>query len=468
MSTNYFDVALITAATVGKVLLCSIVGMYISRFFTHPKHSEKGFTYISVRILLPLLLFSNLCLTVTWETIRLYYWALIIAFFPVVVGFLGSCLCRVFLNRTYTGILILACTFQNGLTFPVSVLLNLKGISWFGPAEVEIACAHIFLYNIVCSIGLWAIGEPVVKHYKGLEEQEEMEKVERERRLLVSSARTSEETPLNLSNVSSDVRYPYTETCPKLVGDTSSFIPIASPASAQEQISWYLPAHPNDIPLRTDVFADASLTENGEESLVVIASSSSPQQSNILKNMVYAMLSPTVAGSLLAIIISLVPPLRWVAETMPGQTLLGGFALLGSGAIPIQLLVLGATVVGNNKVASNENNSSGSMKKSYFHFLLSQQSRFVISSIVIRQAIVPAVCLGAIHLLVSAHALPDDRVFLLAMFVGTCAPSAINSSIICVIHEYHASEYAQMIFIMYVSAIFFTTAWLFVYVLYLM
>lgn len=468
MSTNYLDVALITAATVGKVLLCSVVGMYVSRFFTHPKHSEKGFTYISVRILLPLLLFSNLCLSVTWDTIKLYYWALIIAFFPVVVGFLGSCLCRLFLNRTYTGILILACTFQNGLTFPVSVLLNLKGISWFGPAEVELACAHIFLYNIICSIGLWAIGEPVIKHFKGLEVQEEMEKVERERRLSVESARNSENKIFNSSNVSNSVRYPYTETCPKIVSDMDSFIPAASPTSAQEQIAWYLPAHPNDIPLRTEAFADESLSENGEESLVVLASSSSSQRSNILKNMVYALLSPTVAGSILAIIISLVPPLRWVAETMPGRTLIGGFALLGSGAIPIQLLVLGATVVGNNKVTSNETDPSNSKKKNWFHFLLSQQSRFVISSIIIRQAIVPAVCFGIIHLLVSVHALPDDRVFLLAMLVGTCAPSAINSSIICVIHEYHASEYAQMIFIMYVAAIFFTTAWLFVYVLYLM
>lgn len=465
MSTNYVDVGLITAATVGKVLLCAVVGMFASRFFGHPKHSEKGFTYISVRVLLPLLLFSNLCLTVTWSTLKLYYWALILAFFPIIIGFAGSCLCRFFLNRTYTGMLILGCTFQNGLTFPVSVLMNLKGISWFGPAEMEIGCAHIFLYNIICSIGLWAIGEPVIKYFKRMEVLEETEISERERRMQLAAARKEENQAMECSG--KVVRYPYSECHEQGDSATDTSIRISSPASPREQFTWYRPADPLDTPLRFDMFVMSSLTSNkGEEE--AISATPSSQNSSIIKNMLQAMLSPTVAGSILAIIISLVPPLRWVAETMPGQTLLGGFTLLGSGAIPIQLLVLGATVVGNKRVSSHENKDGISKKHSCLYFLRSQQSLFVISSIFIRLLVVPTICLGLIHVLKRARLLPDDRVFLLAMLVGTCSPSAINSSIICVMHEYHASEYAQMIFIMYVSAIFFATAWLFIYVLYLM
>lgn len=465
MSSNYLDVALITAATVGKVLLCAVVGMFVSRFFSHPKHSEKGFTYISVRVLLPLLLFSNLCLTVTWDTIKLYYWALILAFFPIIIGFAGSCLCRFFLNTTYTGMLILGCTFQNGLTFPVSVLMNLKGISWFGPEEVEIGCAHIFLYNIICSIGLWAIGEPVIKYFKGMEVQEEKKKMDEERRLLLATSRELGKNTVECDGIY--VQFPYSQLYKEIEGTAPNPISAASPATAREQFSWYLPADPLDAPIRPEMLCGTSLNgKDGEASLTVSVSSS--QNSNIVKNMLQAMLSPTVAGSILAIIISLVPPLRWVAETMPGQTLLGGFTLLGSGAIPIQLLVLGATVVGNKRASPNEPRAEGGKKVSRLHFLRSQQSLFVLSSIVIRLLIVPTICLGLIHVLRSLQLLPDDRVFLLAMLVGTCSPSAINSSIICVMHEYHASEYAQMIFIMYVSAIFFTTAWLFIYVLYLM
>eukprot|EP00796_Vickermania_ingenoplastis_P004070 gene4070-2919_t len=474
MGVNYLSLVWITASTVGKVILCCAVGMFIARYFSHREHSEKGFTYICVRILFPLLLFSSLCLSVSWESLGLYYWAPIMALFPIVLGIAGACVCKVFLNNTYTGMLILGCTFQNGLTYPVSLLMNLKGISWFGPAELEIGLAHIFLYNVVCSLGLWGIGEPVIKYFKAKELADEKLAMEELRRQQLTTL------PDKAGGSSKGIVFPFSTVADHAAVsiEEQKKQNISQSASTFQQFAWYRPADPLDAPINPASIAPPVPIAEGEEGDVIARteegkSSIAATICGGLRTAVKGLKSPIVAGCLLAIFISLVPPLRWLAETMPGEILLSGFALIGNGAIPLQLLVLGATVIQKkDPEASNADAHEGgevveASPRTWLDTLKSQQSLFIISSITIRLVVVPAICFGLIHVLSTHNVIPNDRVFLLSMFIGTCCPSAINSSIICVMHEYHAREYSQMIFVMYVSAIFFTTVWLFIYILYI-
>lgn len=449
MPNNYGELVWITASTVAKVLICSVAGMFLSKYFKNKAHTEKGLTYISVRILLPLMLFSNLCLGVTWESVLLYYWAPIIALLPIFIGISGALVCRSFLNESYAGMLILGCTFQNGLTYPLSLLMNLKGVSWFGPEETETALGHVFLYNIVCSIGLWAVGEPIIKYYKSVEV--------RNQQAVVAAAR-QERAPAEKTITGSD-NVPYLS-----ISRNPSSSPTISngPSSTVEQFKWYRPAEPDDEPINA---CAGAVSEQGSEPGNLIVAEDATPWSEIMAGVMDAMKSPTVSGSFLAIFISLVPPLRWIAETMPGLALINGFGLIGKGAIPLQLLVLGATVISND---TEENGAEESERdRTLWDRLTSQQSLFIISSIAIRLVIVPTICFGIIHLLSSHGIIPSNRIFLLAILVGTCSPSAINTSIICVIHDYHAKEYAEMIFVMYVSSALFSTFWLFIYVLYL-
>ncbi|EPY19136.1 transporter [Strigomonas culicis] len=342
---NYLQLGLITFVTVGKVLLCCIAGMVISKFFLERKKSEKGLSYISVQVFLPCLLFANLCQSVTWESVTLYYWAPVIALIPVCLGAIMSFLAKNLVPQQYRALLILGSSFQNGLTFPISLVVNLKGIEWFGAEEVVNAQSFLFLYNIICSIGLWAIGEPVIKYYKGKE-------VAEERRLAM--ARTLEERTTALGDASDrhlqdSFTYPYeAATCAPeadgaalkdIVGEVDAETIDSSldgvdaaqgrpankrTASTVEQMRWYKPAQEHDAPIRARVSSDGDGTGAAEVGRL----------QRWGKTVGGAFKSPPVYASLVALCISLTPPLRWLAESFCGQILVGGLSLVGGGAIP--------------------------------------------------------------------------------------------------------------------------------------
>ncbi|ESL05895.1 hypothetical protein TRSC58_06440 [Trypanosoma rangeli SC58] len=194
---------------------------------------------------------------------------------------------------------------------------------------------------------------------------------------------------------------------------------------------------------------------------------------------------PPIVATIGALIVSLVPPLRWLAESPQGDALIGGMKLIGAGTIPLQLLVLGCTVAGACSRSSNDNRtettaneddgeslSEGKMDadtpKEYIDCLpVSQPLLFAILTVVLRLIIIPIVCFAIIHFLQKRGVIPSDRTFLLVILLGSCAPSAINSSLICSMHAYKAKPYARMIFIMYVSAVATTALWLAFYIWYL-
>lgn len=492
MAVNYLEVIFITASTVGKVLLCCIARMVISRFYAYGRNTEKGLTYLSVRVFTPLLLFSRLCQSITLESMKLYYWGILLAFFPMIIGTASAWFCRLFLNRTYLGMLILSCAFQNGLTFPVSLILNLKGVNWFGPREAEEGSDLIFLYNIVCAIGLWGVGEPVISYFKALEVQEEKQKRQFERLQELAAKKDPSRAEFYGDDAEGgEVLYPYSRTSPPSRLSTAndkegsnelmnSFWSHSQHASTKQQLLWYKPTSIDDEPLSVD---DIDAVENerhsnrgqikeGKRWGSLSKDTHVGEPSNFLWIVLNACKGLVVVASIVGFLVPIISPLNWGAKSMAGQIIVDAFALIGGGAIPMQLLVLGGSISPTSNratqdIGSPENSPIKEKKNSWASALQSQEILFIVSSICIRSIFTPAVMFLVIHALSRLAIVPSDRVFLLSMLVATSAPSAINSSIICVMHDYHAREFARMIFIVYVTAFFFSTVWLSIYIMYL-
>lgn len=498
MVNLYVSLMIITATTVGKVMLCSVAGMVVCRKFTERQKSEKGLSFISMKIFLPCLLFSNLCLSVTWDQLAKFYWAPVLSTLPILLGFLSTFVLQFLIPHDYRYVLLLGCTFQNGLTFPISVLINLKGISWFDDAAIVDAQSYIFLYNIICSIGLWAIGDPMIAWAKAKEVEDAELAQEQQRALLATTrGRVFPRHAVALENRSFTLPYESmtSPTDPVGVSVTSS---TKRDATTREQLQWYRPASGKDRPIvAAQPPASPVVLLDGEEAAEAVIPVQQSRQKNLrkhLRTVWKAIQSPPVMSSLLALLISLTPPLHWVAQTFVGEVIIGGMSLVGTGAIPLQLLVLGCVIMQSkppDEVApstlpqqlTNSPAATGdadgvtvlataplSCTARLINWLttrVSAQAIFTWSTVIIRLIIIPAICFLVIHLLRVVGVLPDERPFLLSMLVATAAPSAINSSLICAMHDYHARDYSRMIFCMYISSIFSATIWLFFYIVYL-
>jgi predicted permease len=149
-------------------------------------------------------------------------------------------------------------------------------------------------------------------------------------------------------------------------------------------------------------------------------------------------------ASLLGIFVALTP-LSQLVRTVPGDVVCGGLRLLADGAVPMNLLILGISLVGENSDP------------------VTISPRVVAGAIATRLILVPASCFGAVMTLARLGVMPTDRTFLLTMFVESCAPSAVNIGVICNLHGYKAKEYSRMLFVMYVSAVLSTCVWLTIY-----
>jgi auxin efflux carrier family protein len=541
----YVGLMIITATTVGKIMLCAIVGMIVARYFSNPEPSKKGLSYIAMKVFLPCLLFTNLCLNVTWEQLGKFYWAPLFSCLPMALGFLCSFVVRIFLTKEYRYVLVLGSTFQNGLTFPVSILLNLKGVEWFTGKAVVDAQSYIFLYNIICSIGLWAVGEPLIAWAKQKEVAEEETakeegEVERRRQHYLAMGASGEALAFENRSFSYPFESPRAEQPREEQAEdggvlTSPVSPRTAAArrdaTAREQLRWYRPATQRDRPIVPPEGSPVIVLdgEMGIGDVQVLMPSGGEKVRRMAHTMAKSLQSPPVLSSLIAIVISLTPPLRWLAQSFLGEAVIGGMTLIGEGAIPLQLLVLGLTIAASRPsdeepaktlpappgdappppppaaAASNPSSPNTAVAPAttsmqadepdgavidvtaetplaavasaphvgntnacvqWITAKVPPQVIFTWSTVILRLIAIPSICFGVLHLLVTAGLMPNERPFILSMLVASCSPSAINSSLICAMHGYHSRDYTRMIFCMYVTAIGTSTVWLFLYILY--
>ncbi|KEG12645.1 putative transporter [Trypanosoma grayi] len=401
-----------SVVTVGKVILIALMGIYASRNFGNKKKTLKALSYIAVKIFLPCLLLSQLATDISWDMIRTYYWACILPFIPMVIGVASAFAFRSFIPAEFHGLLQLACTFQNVITYGLSITSNLD-ISWCDSKAKREAQSYVFLYNVVHSLFLWSVGMMIIeKCALALEEENEL------------AARAAFATT-HIHSVETEAK-------------------ASAPLEGAENAS---PARYQPLTRLEDYRPLPELTTNATRRRVRrLEDTSWPEY--IVLHLSY-LCTEQLIFSFIGLLIALVPPFGLLVRNPVGEALLGGIKLLAGGAVPLKLLVLGINILAE---------SEGSVELPL---------RFIICVIALRLFFIPLVCFGVVHLLVVNALMPYDRPFILVMLVLTSAPTAINTSIICSMYSYKVKEYTKLLISMYLSCIFTTTAWLTVYAWYL-
>ncbi|GET87963.1 transporter, putative [Leishmania tarentolae] len=489
MGSLHLDVVLITAETVGKILLCTLAGLFVSRYFSSPKETLVGLSYLSERVFLPCLLFANLCVHVTWEKLSKLYWAPLFALVSMGISLLLSALARSVLTRDYHFMVILGSSFQSGVTFPLTVLLNLKGIEWItGDAIVE-AQSYIFLYSVVCSIGLWALGDPMIAYAK----MKEVDSEDADDEELVGRG-----SPRNRGVVtdSEAERTEDAQSSPRTVAVGQS-----AHATAHAQLGWYRPAHASDTPIMLPP-GSPSIALNAE---MRISALTVTPRNNLFKHLGRSALKsiqiPRLITSIIAVVISLTPPLQQLARSPFGEPFVGGIALMSKGAIPLYLVLLSFSIAASRAnddpvsprkreqmtvsspitVSPEPTNADGTIldasafspsmgAKSLLDRINSKvqpQILFTCCTVVIRLVITPCICFLVLHILAKTSLIPNEKPFLFSILVAIISPTTINSTRICTMRQYHARDYSHMMFFMHLSSIITSFVWLFCILLYL-
>ena len=166
------EVVAASLLTVGKVIGLSGVGVVVARNLNFATHSIPGISFVTTKIFLPCFLCSHLTSELSFSVLfdKAYYWAVLLSLVPMLSGFCMSYFLfqHVFLpdkkKAEYAGLLVLACTFQNAVSFGLGILWNLEGVGWLSADGArEEAQTVLFLYNICCSLLLWSGGTWIVK-----------------------------------------------------------------------------------------------------------------------------------------------------------------------------------------------------------------------------------------------------------------------------------------------------------------
>jgi predicted permease len=561
----------ISFSTVGKVLLVMVVGIVLSKHLASKKESLKGMSYITVYIMLPCLLFTQMTKIVSMESLSRYYAAVLLSVVPMITGFVLSKALGQLVPRQLRGLLTVSCTFQNAISFGLGIAMSLHGVPFFPPDRLPEAQGYVFLYNICCSLALWSFAIHIVRT--------EAEKDAREAARLQGTVAPSAcgGPPATVCLAVGDARGTSRSSTVLMMPEAASTSAVVAPGTPQlkrqesncggallESSGCLPPAlleatkeleiasrDNNGIDARhntrddgieacgldnrdrrvmecmpenehgelwsndddsadgrlRDSWTTCALTPSGprggghfeetedprnvcssgsppheadddgcqqrhHQPLDLLHQSSDPTQTHLLSFVpkpveaevlrllsgaasaytthIRPLLSSTILASFIGIFVALCPPLHAASESILGKILTGGMSMLGDGTVPMTLLILGC-----NLMADDSANPVAFPRS------------FVIIVVTVRLFVIPGIFFLLLHLLFVMNAIPENKVFRLTVLVESCAPTAINASVICSLYSYRTREFSRVLFIVYTSSIVSTTAWLMVYLWYL-
>jgi predicted permease len=187
---------------------------------------------------------------------------------------------------------------------------------------------------------------------------------------------------------------------------------------------------------------------------------------SVRKNMppISHIITPPTYGCFVGIIVALVPHVKEFLVTNPPaivSTLPHVARLFGDTVFPLSMILLGANLANTMMAASPINNDQSNEekerngKKLFFirRFIKHNDPLVVFTAVVTRLVIMPligmGVCLGLIYL----KLLPSDPVLILVLMVESSTPTAINTSILCVLNDNNGLyEMCEVLLFMYLSA----------------
>ncbi len=148
-------------------------------------------------------------------------------------------------------------------------------------------------------------------------------------------------------------------------------------------------------------------------------------------------LSPPVAGSLLGILVGASPAFRrfLIVPGAPLGVIRDAAELLGAGAIPCSLLVLGANVAAAGAAGRD-----------------SVAWRPVLGVAVTRLLVFPFIGIAVMLALRTLHLIPRDPMFALVLMIEAAVPPATNLIVMCQLHERGENAMARILFWTYLAA----------------
>jgi predicted permease len=399
------EIFFISAATVSKVLLVATTGLVLASQMSGGAKSVKGLSFYVGYIQLPCLLYSQLVDNLTWDLLRQCWAALLFSCAALGIGYGCGLVAQRFVAEEARGHVILGCTFQNAVSFALSMLYSVRGVPWLEGSALSEGIAYIFIYNIPTNLFLWGFGGLIVRNAA-----EEL-------------AAKSGKKVKPKGTFFSDVLYPLITT-------------------------------------------------------------------------------PPVTATLCAVFTALVYPVKWLVTAQPLSTVMSGVRVVADGCVPLQLLVLGCNLMsapppappaspssskspidangspngplisppvaleGGGQfpgVAFQKENGSPKEVSSPTGTHSGSARRLGIIVTIVRLFVIPALVFLLMHVMILFGLIPQSKVFRFVMLIESCAPSAINVSILCTVYDYFPRRYTQMLVVCYVAAVLTTTAWMSLY-----
>ena len=153
----------ISVTTVAKVLLVAATGLTLASQMSGGRNSVKGLGFYTVYVMLPCLLFTKLVDTLSWELLRTCYAAMIFCALAMLIGYACGQFGKRFVPADIEGHVVLATTFQNVVSFALSILFSIRGVPWLDQQALDEAQSFIFIYNVVSAFFLFGGGSYIIR-----------------------------------------------------------------------------------------------------------------------------------------------------------------------------------------------------------------------------------------------------------------------------------------------------------------
>ena len=158
----------------------------------------------------------------------------------------------------------------------------------------------------------------------------------------------------------------------------------------------------------------------------------------------HQIITPPIKGIFIGLAIGCIPFLQSLFFTKESSLFFvsQGAEIIGKGAVPCALLILGA----NLKEATG---------KTSIHL------KSIVAATTTRLVVLPTAGMALIMLLVKLNIIPSkDPVLIMLLLVQTCVPSATNLMLMCEIHKRGEKEMASILLWLYLASIVTMTIWL--------
>ncbi|EAN78907.1 transporter, putative [Trypanosoma equiperdum] len=452
---------------VSKIIACSGLSYFISHFFSWTEKSVGGFADVSLMIFLPSLTFVSITKFENAERAYMFLWAAIFACVPRILALASATLLRCAYPTRWHGLVMLSCVLQNSFTFGLGTLFMLKGIPWFTNEVGEEAIAFFLCYSTVNFLVCWLTAELIVRPYAKAPvavlsacAQEKAEGCERE----MSCREEENRCGIVKDTATSDNRLRTTR-------ETGATPPLYAPKGEPTRVS------ANEAGEQC-----APTSGGGSDDVIHNSASSSCFSVKTLKLVLGVIRKPLIVTTVIAIIVSMTPIRRVLHVPVLGTTLVGGMKLVAYGTLPLHFLLLGyeagrtwkvhATTASERADAAQGDSRDGHGEVSGWETSAgrrdsddTQIKTFVLAFALAFNAhvVVPLLCFLIILAFKTYDLIPTSKSFLLAIFVGSCAPSAIDPFLICSNNALLPLAYSKIMHVMVLSGGLTTFAWLSVY-----